>query len=78
MTKASGKADSVSHPSFAQAFRFWVKLGFISFGGPAGQSAIMPTGEQSFLGNSHTHGVNRPVAFQRPNALYKRSESGWD
>jgi hypothetical protein len=28
MTKASGKADSVSHPSFAEAFRFWVKLGF--------------------------------------------------
>jgi chromate transporter len=26
---------------FADAFRFWVKLGFISFGGPAGQIAIM-------------------------------------
>jgi len=28
-------------PSFAEAFRFWLKLGFISFGGPAGQIAIM-------------------------------------
>jgi chromate transporter len=28
-------------PSFAEAFRFWVKLGFINFGGPAGQIAIM-------------------------------------
>src|SRR6266511_1904476 len=27
--------------SFTEAFRFWVKLGFISFGGPAGQIAIM-------------------------------------
>jgi chromate transporter len=27
--------------SFGEAFRFWVKLGFISFGGPAGQIAIM-------------------------------------
>jgi hypothetical protein len=27
--------------SFAEAFRFWVKLGFISFGGPDGQIAIM-------------------------------------
>src|SRR5262245_46169896 len=27
--------------SFAEAFRFWIKLGFISFGGPAGQIAIM-------------------------------------
>jgi chromate transporter len=25
----------------AEAFRFWLELGFISFGGPAGQIAIM-------------------------------------
>jgi chromate transporter len=29
------------HVSFGEAFRFWIKLGFISFGGPAGQIAIM-------------------------------------
>ena len=29
--------------SFADAARFWIKLGFISFGGPAGQIAIMQT-----------------------------------
>lgn len=28
-------------PSFAEAFRFWLKLGFISFGGPSGQIATM-------------------------------------
>jgi len=27
--------------SFWQAFIFWLKLGFISFGGPAGQISIM-------------------------------------
>jgi chromate transporter len=31
----------LSQPSFGEAFRFWVKLGFINFGGPAGQIAIM-------------------------------------
>jgi chromate transporter len=28
-------------PSFAEAARFWAKLGFVSFGGPAGQIAIL-------------------------------------
>ena len=27
--------------SFAEAFRFWLKLGFISFGGPAGQINVV-------------------------------------
>jgi chromate transporter len=27
--------------SFAEAFRYWLKLGFINFGGPAGQIALM-------------------------------------
>lgn len=28
-------------PSFSEAFRYWLKLGFISFGGPTGQIAMM-------------------------------------
>ncbi len=41
---APRKSDSpeiASHVSFTEALRFWIKLGFISFGGPAGQIAIM-------------------------------------
>jgi chromate transporter len=34
-------APHTPHPTFMQAFRFWLKLGFISFGGPTGQIAIM-------------------------------------
>jgi chromate transporter len=29
------------HPTFTTAARFWLKLGFVSFGGPAGQIAIL-------------------------------------
>jgi len=32
---------TIPHPGFGEALRFWVKLGFISFGGPAGQISIM-------------------------------------
>ena len=28
-------------PTFGEAFLYWLKLGFISFGGPAGQIAIL-------------------------------------
>jgi chromate transporter len=31
----------VLKPSFKEAFRYWFKLGFISFGGPTGQIAMM-------------------------------------
>ena len=34
-------ADESGMVEFREAFRFWVKLGFINFGGPAGQIAIM-------------------------------------
>jgi chromate transporter len=36
-------APAFAGPTFREAFRFWLKLGFISFGGPAGQIAIMQT-----------------------------------
>ena len=30
---------------FGEALRFWLRLGFISFGGPAGQIAIMSSAD---------------------------------
>jgi chromate transporter len=37
----SSEPPGAAKPSEAEAFRFWLKLGMISFGGPAGQIAIM-------------------------------------
>src|ERR671929_870705 len=35
------REEGTKSVGFWEAFRFWVKLGFINFGGPAGQIAIM-------------------------------------
>src|SRR5215210_4246594 len=40
-TVKSGAEAKTKPVSFGEAFWFWVKLGFINFGGPAGQIAIM-------------------------------------
>ena len=42
MEKRELGAETQTKPvGFWEAFWFWVKLGFINFGGPAGQIAIM-------------------------------------
>ncbi|HXM04239.1 MAG TPA: chromate transporter [Chthoniobacterales bacterium] len=35
------RPEGTPHPNFGEAFRFWLKPGFNSFGGPTGQIAIM-------------------------------------
>ena len=70
-----------AHPSFAEAFRFWLKLGFISFGGPAGQIAVMHAelvekrrwiGEQRFL-----HALNYCMLLPGPEAQQLATYVGW-
>src|SRR5215203_6141503 len=67
--------------SFAAALRFWVKLGFISFGGPAGQIAIMHKelvdrrrwlGEERFL-----HALNYCMLLPGPEAQQLAVYIGW-
>src|SRR5687768_279468 len=67
--------------SFADAFRFWLKLGFISFGGPAGQIAIMHQelverrrwiSERRFL-----HALNYCMVLPGPEAQQLATYIGW-
>ncbi len=67
--------------SFAEAFRFWLKLGFISFGGPAGQIAIMHRelverrrwlSEERFL-----HALNYCMLLPGPEAQQLAVYIGW-
>ena len=41
MSNVTQEKKPPAMPGFGEALRFWLKLGFISFGGPAGQIAIM-------------------------------------
>ena len=67
--------------SVAEAFRFWLQLGFISFGGPAGQIAIMHrelvekrrwVSEKRFL-----HALNFCMVLPGPEAQQLATYLGW-
>ncbi len=68
-------------PTFGEAFRFWLKLGFISFGGPAGRIAIMHQelverrswiSERRFL-----HALNYCMVLPGPEAQQLATYIGW-
>jgi len=69
------------HPGMREAFWFWVKLGLISFGGPAGQISIMHRelverrrwiGEGQFL-----HALNFCMLLPGPEAQQLATYLGW-
>ena len=83
MTQTTSEAKQ--HPpapvSFGQAFWFWLKLGFISFGGPAGQIAILHQelverrrwlSERRFL-----HALNYCMVLPGPEAQQLVTYIGW-
>jgi chromate transporter len=82
VTDATPSPSSRPAPvSFWEAFRFWLKLGFISFGGPAGQIAIMHTelverrrwiSEKRFL-----HALNYCMLLPGPEAQQLATYIGW-
>jgi chromate transporter len=75
------EVKSASAIPFAKAFRFWLKLGFISFGGPAGQIAVMHQelvdrrrwiSERRFL-----HALNYCMLLPGPEAQQLATYIGW-
>jgi chromate transporter len=70
-----------AHPSFREAFVYWLKLGFISFGGPAGQIAIM---HQELVENKRwisehrfLHALNYCMVLPGPEAQQLAIYIGW-
>lgn len=70
-----------SRPTFREAFRYWLKLGFISFGGPTGQISIMHRDivekkkwldEDRFL-----HALNFCMLLPGPEAQQLATYIGW-
>ena len=82
--EAFPEEQTTSHPlsvTFSQALAFWLKLGFISFGGPAGQIAIMHQelverrrwiSERRFL-----HALNYCMVLPGPEAQQLATYIGW-
>lgn len=80
-TAASKERIAPQVLTFREAFRFWVKLGFISFGGPTGQIAIMNTelvekrrwiSQERFL-----HALNYCMLLPGPEAQQLAIYVGW-
>jgi len=65
----------------AQAFSFWLKLGFISFGGPAGQIAVMHEElverRRWISENRFLHALNYCMVLPGPEAQQLATYIGW-
>jgi chromate transporter len=71
----------IEKPSFREAFLFWLKLGFISFGGPAGQIAIMHNylvDQKRWISDSRfLHALNYCMLLPGPEAQQLAIYMGW-
>ncbi|MBL8670053.1 MAG: chromate efflux transporter [Alphaproteobacteria bacterium] len=68
-------------PTFAEAFRVWLKIGFLSFGGPAGQIALMHrilVEEKRWIGEARfLHALNYCMLLPGPEAQQLATYVGW-
>src|SRR5215212_3348595 len=80
-TPAPKETKALRHPTFREAFRFWLKLGFISFGGPTGQIAIMHAElvekRRWISDNRFLHALNFCMLLPGPEAQQLATYIGW-
>lgn len=82
MTDTTAASASAPAPvTRAEAFRYWLKLGFISFGGPAGQIAIMHEElverRRWISENRFLHALNYCMVLPGPEAQQLATYIGW-
>src|SRR5438874_989332 len=79
--QTAASQDRQVAPSFGEAFKFWLKLGFISFGGPTGQIAIMQTElveKKRWISQSRfLHALNFCMLLPGPEAQQLAIYIGW-
>ncbi len=79
--KAAINMPSMPQVSFTQALLFWLKLGFISFGGPAGQIAILQkelVDERRWISQARfNHALNYCMLLPGPEAQQLATYIGW-
>ncbi len=72
---------ATERPTFREALRFWLKLGFISFGGPTGQIAIMQAElveRKRWISQSRfLHALNFCMLLPGPEATQLAIYIGW-
>lgn len=81
MSRELPSTDAARVPGFSEALRFWWKLGWISFGGPAGQIAIMHreiVERRRWLSEDHfLHALNFCMLLPGPEAQQLATYLGW-
>jgi chromate transporter len=82
MDKAETAAKATAaRVSFGEAFRVWLKIGLLSFGGPAGQIAMMHrvlVDEKKWIGEARfLHALNYCMVLPGPEATQLATYVGW-
>ena len=81
MANSLNNRQAATSPTFGEAARFWIKLGFISFGGPTGQIAIMQTelvDRRRWISANHFLQIlNYCMLLPGPEAMQLATYVGW-